>query len=170
MTDKNWKRNERDFATWASEWVGVPIRRNSSAKDCDDRTKNSDVDIEHKKVAIKGTKGITAELAYRKNGLASLYKWLGKRTDKHTIVIVNSKYILLYLETLPSLWNIIKKKIYIELLEYNIRQVESKQTSLVDKKFAQSERYGTTKNLVPILVLREHNKSQLVIIGIATFN
>lgn len=193
MADKSWKANEREFARWAQDvWVADPdfgIRRNDSRVNADDSSRNSDVDIDHRKLAISKSArrngkqlryGVTVELTRQKSGLSTLYKWLDKAKSVaepscHTIVVINGKWLLFERDTLPWLYDLLQSaaqmrdpSLFYLASEVNIVNVTSKlELTIVKDKLEQSSRYGKTKGLFPLVVVREPKKRQVVIADLA---
>ena len=187
MADKSWKAHERDFARWVQdEWLKDPefsVRRNDARLNADNRDKNSDVDVEHEALSILRKdgrrfklmrRGITAECTRQKSGLTMVYKWLDKAkavvAKKPTAIVVNGVWLLCDRDDLPYFYSTLVQKATAnpvpanELVTHaNIVHIEtSLELTIVKDKLEQSARYGHTKGLFPIVVLREPKRRQVV--------
>lgn len=187
MGDKAWKANEREFAKFATEWLGdkhIAFRRNDAKENSDNRERNSDVDLVHKKFAVGNTQGITAELTRQKSGLGTVYKILEQvknisGSKLPILCILNEQWIVCYRDDFKYIFeNIVKaappshltpisQRLLVLARECNIMHFNYKKVpKLIVEKFEQAERYASSKNLFPILVVREPRKQQVVVINI----
>lgn len=170
----SWKHNERAFAKWAESWVRslsndntFELRRNASSLDAFDASRNSDVDVIHPAVAKGTLEGITAELTRRSSGLTTLYRWYDsiKTTNRPSLLVLNDTWFCMSLDSFSALW-----EGNTPYYSFDIKHVDSQLTfKVLEEKTEQSRRYGTTKNLFPIVVVRAHNRYQMVIVNIADY-
>lgn len=188
MSDSAWKANEREFARWATEWVGdgkVKFGRNDARTNSDDRELNSDVDlihpslyIYHKFTTVDGSektacRGITAELTRRKTGMGLLYRWLDEAEEKsdstYTYLNLNGSWLVSDRDSFAYFYrSVLQNRITIHswLADTSVRYV-SRETDfeLLKSKAEQSRRYAESKGLFPIVVFRQHRKHQLVAVN-----
>lgn len=181
--DKTWKANERAFAAWASEWLREidpnsteVFGRNDSRVNADDRTKHSDVDLIHERLAFGQYKGITAELTRQKTGFTRIYEELksGEALLVSGDIAIMSLWIfklifnyLLMLDSGPAP----SVRAFAFALDLEVKDIPGKtNTAKIQHKLEQSERYGETKKLFPIVVFRAPYKQQLVAFRISTFD
>ena len=193
MADKAWKANERAYAKFMSDWLGVEVRRNDAIVNAGDRAHNSDVDVEHPLLqtvwhrpmttpGVEGTylggstllKGITAELKYRTRDFKLLYRWIKKdvdqsrKTGKSAALLINDEFLVFRLQDLPSIFTMLVQgqgPLHKIISGCIITHVKSKNRFVaLDEGSDQAARYGRNKKMFPIQVIRMKGERQLVVI------
>ena len=182
MPDTNWKCNERAFAKFFSDKLGVEVRRNDAVCNAGDPRRNSDVDVVHRKLQVpKMTglsntyEGITGELKYSRTNFKTLYKWLKehKDPDRPSIIVINGEYFLFWLRDFFPVYNWLVRNNQARspvttFLSFAINHKEVKtQFKFLEEGFEQCGRYAHHRNLFPVLCMRGLRESQIVAISLS---
>ena len=177
-----WQDHERDFAKHFRELLNIDVRRNDTKFNAGDKERNSDVNVEHPRLAfsvpiindqVMEYKGIVAELKYSRNGFNAIYTPLNelckKSGTKHNVLIINGLFMCFYIESFMGVWDWFVKNKTVAGTAIRHFSVLHKTVKL-DFKFIkdaqdQAGRYAKTFGLYPVVCIRRLRGKQIVIVS-----